>query len=512
MNDKMNRTNWTDRFAPIAGLMQTDSYKLDHRRVAALAGETTKVYSNWTNRGTRIAGVEKVVHFGLQAVLQEITDTWAPFFEADEDLVVELYRERTANFLPAGIDFDHIRALHRLGYLPLEVKAVAEGTRVPLRVPTFTIENTVPEFYWLTNYVETIISAKYWQPSTAATIAYEVRKVMDDWAKLTGTAPETVDFQGHDFSFRGMQGEQAAAASGAAHLVSFCGTDSLVSMDFIDHYYGGEYLAASVPATEHSVMCAGAAVIGEKELFGEIIDLYPTGIFSVVSDTFNLWDVITKFIPAYKEKILAREGKMVVRPDSGNPTEILTGTIDARTPEGLAEYMTKANAGTLTVEEAGVIELLWGIFGGTINEAGYRELDSHIGTIYGDSMTRDRIDEICARLAARGYASGNFVAGLGSFSYSYQSRDTFMSAIKATYTVVDGVGYDLQKDPITDSGLKKSAKGLLAVVKDEDGELTLVQQATAEEMERSELKTIWKDGEFVKFQSFAEVRETLKNN
>jgi len=259
-------------------------------------------------------------------------------------------------------------------------------------------------------------------------------------------------------------------------------------------------------------MCAGAAVIGEKELFGEIIDLYPTGIFSVVSDTFNLWDVITKFIPAYKEKILAREGKMVVRPDSGNPTEILTGTIDARTPEGLAEYMTKANAGTLTVEEAGVIELLWGIFGGTINEAGYRELDSHIGTIYGDSMTRDRIDEICARLAARGYASGNFVAGLGSFSYSYQSRDTFMSAIKATYTVVDGVGYDLQKDPITDSGMKKSAKGLLAVVKDEDGELTLVQQATAEDMERSELKTVWKDGEFVKFQSFAEVRETLKNS
>lgn len=504
--------DFTDRFAPIRGLMQTDSYKLDHGRVHALAGTPTKLYSNWTNRGSRIPGVDKVVHFGLQAFLQQMTETWKPFFEADEDLVVELYRERTANFLPAEAPLDHVRALHRLGYLPLEFKAVAEGTRVPLRVPTFTIENTRPEFFWLTNYIETILSATYWQPSTAATIAKSIREVLDEAAAVTGTAPEVVNFQGHDFSFRGMQGAASAGASGAAHLLSFNGTDSLVSLDWIDHYYGGEYLAASVPATEHSVMCAGAAVLGEKELFGKIIELYPTGIHSVVSDTFDLWKVLTDFLPSYKKEIMARDGRLVVRPDSGNPVEILTGTIDARTPKGRAEYLAKVQAGTLTVEEAGVVELLWSNFSGTINEAGYRELDSHVGVIYGDSMNIQRIREVCERLEARGYASGNFVAGVGSYSYSYISRDTFGSAVKATWTEVDGIGYDLQKDPVTDDGLKRSAKGRLAVLKDENGELHLVEQATPEIEAQSELKTVWKDGEFVRYQTFQEVRDVLANN
>lgn len=503
---------FVNKYAPIRGLMQTDSYKLDHKRISDLAGKTTRVYSNWTNRGTRIEGIDKVVHFGLQAFLQQLTETWQPFFDADEDLVVDLYRERLKNFLAPGIPLDHIRALHKLGYLPLEFKAVAEGTEVPLRVPTFTIENTVDEFFWLTNYIETILSATYWQPSTAATIAHSIRKELDEAAAKTGTPAEVVDFQGHDFSFRGMTGPEAAAASGAAHLVSFNGTDSLVSLDWIDHYYGGEYLAASVPATEHSVMCAGAAVLGEKKLFGEIINLYPTGIVSIVSDTFDLWKVLTDFLPSYHDEIMARDGRIVVRPDSGDPVEIITGTIDARTPEGLDEYMKKVAAGTLTVQEAGVIQLLWDEFHGEINEAGFRQLDTHVGMIYGDAMTRERIREVAERLAARGFASGNFVAGVGSYSYlGLLSRDTFKSAVKATWAEVDGVGYDLQKDPITDDGTKKSAKGRLSVQRDENGELFLIQQATPEQEAASELKTVWKDGEFVRKQTFAEVRQVLKN-
>lgn len=498
-----------DKYAPIRGLMQTDSYKLDHKRISDLAGKTTRVYSNWTNRGSRIEGIDHVVHFGLQAFLQQLTDTWQTFFEADEDLVVDLYRERLKNFLAPGVPLDHIRALHKLGYLPLEVKAVAEGTEVPVRVPTFTIENTVDEFFWLTNYIETVLSASYWQPSTAATVAHSIRKVLEEGAEATGTAKEVIDFQGHDFSFRGMQGVASAAASGAAHLVSFNGTDSLVSLDWIDRYYGGEYLAASVPATEHSVMCAGAAVLGEKELFRRIIEMYPTGIVSIVSDTFDLWKVLTDFLPTFHKEIMDRDGRIVIRPDSGNPVDIITGTIDARTPEGLAEYQRKAEAGTLTVQEAGVIQLLWNEFEGTVNEAGFRELDTHVGMIYGDSMTRDRIREVWQRLAARGFASGNFVAGVGSYSYSYQSRDSFQSAVKATWAEVDDKPYDLQKDPITDNGMKKSAKGRLSVQRDEDGELFLIQQATPEQEAASELKTVWRNGEFVVKQTFAEVREVL---
>ena len=490
---------FADKYAPIRGLMQTDSYKLDHRRIYELAGNTTKVYSNWTNRGSRIPGVDKVVHFGLQAFLVQLKEIWQPFFEADEDLVVDLYRERLANFLAPNTPLDHIRDLHRLGYLPLEFKAVPEGTRVPLRVPTFTIENTKPEMFWLTNYIETILSATYWQPSTSATIAHGIREVFDAGAEKTATDVSGVDFQGHDFSFRGMAGAEAAAASGAAHLLSFCGTDSLTSLDWIDKYYGGDYLAASVPATEHSVMCTGAAVLGEKELFRRIINMYPTGFVSIVSDTFDLWKVLTDFLPAFKEEIMTRDGRIVIRPDSGNPVDILAGVVAAHDPKE-------------SPEDYGVVELLWNVFGGTINEKGYKVLDPHVGVIYGDSMNKERIALVIERLEAKGFASTNFVAGVGSYNYQYNTRDTFGSAVKATWAEVDGVGYDLQKDPVTDSGLKKSAKGRLAVQRDETGELYLVEQATPEQEAVSELKTVWKDGEFVVWQDFVNVREVLANN
>lgn len=501
-----------DKYAPIRGLMQTDSYKLDHKRVYELAGNVTKVYANWTNRGSRIEGIDKVVHFGLQAFLIKLTETWEPFFAADEDLVVELYRERLTNFMAPGIPLDHIRDLHRLGFLPLRFCAVPEGTRVPLRMPSFTIENTVDEFFWLTNYIETILSATYWQPSTAATLAYSVRQVLDAGAKYTGSDIAAVDFQGHDFSFRGMQGVESAAASGAAHLLSFSGTDSLTSLDYIDHYYGGEYMAASVPATEHSVMCAGSEVLGEEELFKRIIEMYPTGIVSIVSDTFDLWKVLTEYLPNNKEAILARDGKLVIRPDSGNPVDILCGTIDCRSSEGNLEYAIKGINNKLTPEELGVIDLLALEFGYTFNEAGFASLNEKVGVIYGDSMTKERIQEVIERLEAKRYASTNFVAGLGSYTYGYQSRDTFMSAVKATWAEVDGVGYDLQKDPITDTGTKKSAKGRLAMLRDDDGEFVLVEQATAEEEAASELELVWQDGIFHKTQTFAEVREVLKGN
>lgn len=514
------------KYAKIAGLLHTDSYKLDHVRVAELAqtpagtmlanGATsdgsgvTRMYSNWTNRGSRIAGIDKVVHFGLQAALVEMKELWAPFFEADEDEVIELYRERLANFVPADADLSHIRKLHRIGYLPLEFKAVPEGTRVPLRVPSFTIENTHPDAHWLTNYVETYISASIWQASTTATKSHHLRTMLNEWAVATGATVEDVNFQGHDFSARGMSSPESSALSGAGHLLNFNGTDSIVALDWIDQNYGGEYLAASVPATEHSVMCAGAAVLGERELFSRILDLHPTGIVSVVSDTFDLWKVLTEFLPSMHDKIMARDGKLVIRPDSGNPVDILCGTTDTvgirlKSEAAKGDYV-------LRPSEKGVIELLWDEFGGTVNEAGYKVLDSHVGTIYGDSITHERANEINERLAAKGFASINWVAGCGSFAAQYVTRDTFGSAIKATWIEVDGQGYDLQKDPVTDNGLKKSAKGRLAVHRDEAGELYLIEQATPEQEAASELKTVWKDGEFVRRQTFADVRETLANS
>lgn len=487
-------------YSPIAALFQTDAYKLDHRRQYGLSGHVTRVYSNFTNRKSRLPGVDHVVHFGLQAYIQKyLVEAFEPFFHATADEVAQLYQERVAQILgpdaAEAIGTDHIVALHNLGHLPLRFAAVPEGTLVPIRVPSFTVENTLPEFYWLTNYIETGLSAGYWQASTSATIAHEYRKVLDAAAVRTGAPVEAVDWQCHDFSYRGMSSQETAAMSGAAHLLSFNGTDSLVALDWIDRYYGGHYVAGSVPATEHSVMCTGIATTGELETFERLLDLYPSGILSVVSDTFDLWKVLTEYLPALKEKILGRDGKLVIRPDSGDPEKILCG--DDNAPEGSPQH-------------DGVIHLLAREFGVTVNDAGFVELDPHVGAIYGDSITLDRARSITARLEKQHYASTTVVFGVGSYTYQHNTRDTFGSAMKATWAEVDGRGVDLFKNPVTDDGTKRSATGRLAVLPTgPDGALELHERAGGYQELHSRLQPVWENGLFKSWQTFDEVRGVL---
>lgn len=496
---------------PAAVLFLTDAYKLDHRRQYPDATEA--VYANFTNRGSRIEGIKHVVHFGLQAFIRDVLmNGFDTFFRADEDEVAEAYEKRVTALLgPNEIGSDHIRALHRLGYVPLEFRAVAEGTPVPLRVPSFTVENTLPEFFWVTNYIETVLSSHVWQPSTSATTAWYMRRIFDKAAEETGGALAGVDFQGHDFSYRGMPGTEAASASGAGHLLSFKGTDSLSAIDWIDYYYEGDngLVGASVPASEHSVMCANGKE-GELSLLRKFTKLYPTGIFSVVCDTWDLWKVLTEYLPEMKDEILARDGKMVIRPDSGDPVDIITGTL--KFPEDKERWGDTPEVDTRTPEEKGVIELLWDLFGGTVNAKGFKELNSHIGMIYGDSINPERAKLINDRLAAKGFASTNWVAGIGSFTYQYVTRDTFMSAIKATWVRVFGEGRNIMKDPITDSGMKKSATGRLAVLAKRNGSLELIQQATPEQEAQSVLTTLWRNGRFAPGaeMSFASVRANLE--
>ncbi|SKT46275.1 nicotinate phosphoribosyltransferase [Mycobacteroides abscessus] len=487
-------------FSQVAALFHTDAYKLDHKRQYDLAGKVTRVYSNYTNRKGRIPGVNKVVHFGLQAYIQRyLVDAFQPFFDGGKNQACRLYEGRVAQVLgpdaAEAIGSDHIRSLHQLGYLPLRFCAVPEGTLVPIGVPSFTVENTHPDFYWLTNFVETGLSAGIWQASTSATIAHEYRKVLDSAALRTGGDPAGVDWQCHDFSYRGMSSHDSAAASGAAHLLSFTGTDSLVSLDWIDRYYGGPYRFGSVPATEHSVMCTGIEAVGEQETFSRLLDLYPTGIVSVVSDTFDLWKVLGTYLPALRDKILARDGKLVIRPDSGDPEKILCG--DDTKPVGSPEWH-------------GVLGMLYETFGGRKNVSGFIDLSPKVGAIYGDSITLDRAKSITDRMEKLGWASSNVVFGVGSFTYQYNTRDTFGSAMKATWAEVDGEGVNLLKDPVTDDGTKKSATGRLAVIAGDDGELTLIQNANLFQELNSALQPVWQDGEFLRRQTFADVRKTLK--
>jgi nicotinamide phosphoribosyltransferase len=318
-----------------------------------------------------------------------------------------------------------------------------------------------------------------------------------------------------------MDSVEATIASGLGHLTSFSGTDSLPAIYGARKFYGEEgFVGGSVNATEHSVMCAGSKD-DEVGTFRRLLETYPKGILSVVSDTWDLWKVCTEHVVTLKEEILARDGKLVIRPDSGDPVDILCGIDDYKQDEDGTMYQAHYTSGMFRdrgrkispAEQKGVIELLWDVFGGTTNEQGYKVLDSHIGAIYGDSITIDRANEICERLEAKGFASTNVVLGIGSFTYQYNTRDTFGFAMKATYVEVNGEGREIFKDPITDDGIKKSAKGLLKVVRTTlENEIVLRDQCSWEEEVEGILQTIYKNGEFYNQTTLTEIKETIKTN
>lgn len=473
-----------------------DGYKLDHR--SQYPKKTQRVYSNWTCRGSRIPGVVDSVAFGFQYFAQRyLEEEFAKFFGAPKDDVLARYKRRVDGYLgPNNIGTKHIADLHDLGYLPLDFRAIPEGTSVPLRVPMLTVENTIDEFFWLTNYFETLMSNVLWMPITSATRAREIRKVLDRASELTGAPGWFTDWQGHDFSFRGMSGVEAAQLSGAGHLLYFTGTDTIPALDLVEDYYGvpeGYLLGGSVAATEHSVMCAGGEE-GEGATFDRLMDLYPSGILSVVSDTWDLWKVLTELLPSRKEKIMARAGKLVIRPDSGNPADIICGANMSGT-----EYADSPAA-------KGVIRLLWETFGGTVNEKGFKQLDEHVGCIYGDAISRDRAEEITDRLRANGFASSNIVFGVGSYTYQFNTRDTLGQAMKATSVEIDGVQKSIFKKPATDDGVKNSARGRLAVARNESGLLYVVEDANRAQEEASLLRPFWRDGKFLVKETFDVVR------
>lgn len=487
---------------PIPALNLTDCYKTDHRR--QFPDGLEYCYSNFTPRSSRIEGVEEVVFFGLQYFLHEYLDRnfHETFFDLPKDQAVKAYKRRLDNaFGPGAVPVDHVEALHELGYLPLRIKALPEGSLVPIQVPAYTIENTDPRFGWLTNFIETLISCTTWMPCTSATTAFRYRQVFEAYAELTGSPKGFIPWQGHDFSMRGMAGLEAACLSGAGHLLSFTGTDTLPAIDFLETYYGAdsdkELIGGSVYASEHSTMTAGGKAT-EYETFHRIITkVYPKGIVSLVSDSYDFWGVVTGIVPRLKDVIMAREGKLVIRPDSGDPVKIVCGD-----PE--------AEAGSPAYK--GLVECLWDTFGGTETDKGYRVLDQHVGAIYGDSITLERQEAILKGLAIKGFASCNVVLGIGSFTYQYVTRDTFSFAMKATWAQVNGEGRDIFKEPKTDSK-KKSHRGLISVYY--DTELNAYRAkfpVTRQEEEQSALETVYLNGQVTRRETLAEIRKRVETN
>lgn len=521
-----------------AAALQTDFYKMFHK--SAYHPAITTVYSNYTSRSGKLSNVpngEEVVFVGLQYFIKDVLiKEWnETFFDLPKDLAICTLKRIVDNCLGFDYDATHFEALHDLGYLPLEIKALPEGVSVPYGVPPVTFKNTVEGFQWLANYIETVMSTENWPIQTSATTAKAYLKNVVGSFDRAGLPHDLIPFMCHDFSMRGMQGRHAAAMSGFGHLCSFAGTDTIPAILFAEKYYNAnvtkELVGASVPATEHSTATSYIMSMSEEKgitkLEAELdyvrylMTKVPTGILSHVSDSFDFWSFVSEGLPKLKDEIMNREGKLVVRPDSGDPIEVLCGvphvvvngvyypkTLVFQEKYGCIDlkYGVTEEDSISEYEAKGLIECLWDIFGGTLSPTGLKVLDEHIGAIYGDSITLQRQEDIINRLEAKGFAA-LVVLGVGSYSYQYVTRDTHGSAVKATWVEKAGKGVDVFKDPKTDSK-KKSAKGLLRVEL-EDGKYVLYDQQTHEQELQGELKTVFLDGVLVRETSLEEIRARI---
>lgn len=572
MNSARNHT--------INPLLETDFYKTIHH-LAYVPGLDFLV-SYWTPRMTRIEGVNKVVMFGLQGLIKEhLIDAFEKHFFGRpwEELEAEYKRVIAHTMTEQAADTTEMKKLYDLGYLPIQIKAVAEGTRVNIKTPMFEISNTVKGFGWLVNYLETYISVNIWHPMTAATIAYKYREIVEKFFELTVENGVPSSACG-DFSMRGMTSKDTAYKSSAGHLLSFTGTATIASIMWLEDFYNcdctKEVVGRGVPSTEHSVMSSYGRD-GEFECYRHLIeDVFKTGPLSMVSDTYDYWRVITNYLSRLKNSIMNRDGKIIIRGDSGDPVDIICGelkgsdymVVEGLTEDGIKDYFRKKAEDeyeyngayetwyrvrigdylykvtcdhewttdedgdgyyTETVENVefekteitpamkGTVELLWEIFGGTINSKGYKVLDPHIGAIYGDSITPERATAIYTRLAEKGFAVNNCTLGVGSYTYQYNTRDTFGFALKATNSIVDDVERQIYKDPITDkikgNNFKKSQYGMCYVYADGD-DILYKDHLTFKDLEKPEyadnlLRPVFKDGKLLIDEDLKTVRERL---
>jgi len=497
-------------FAPHA----KDFYKAGHREQYTIG--TNLVYSNFTARSGKWSNIPNnkgIITVGLQYfILDYLIKDWnETFFNKPKNEVIKKYKRRISNALGYNFSIKHMADLHDLGYLPIKIKALPEGSFVPYGVPTCTISSTNDNFYWVTNMIESVMSAESWMITTSATTYNAYRKMFEKYAILTGGDLEFVPFQGHDFSFRGMPGRIAAAMSGFGALAAgSCGTDTIPAIDFAEEFYGAdsdiEMVAMSANATEHAVMCSGS-MAGEFNTYQYLInELYPIGLLSIVSDTWDLTVVIKDFLASLKNDILTRDGKVVIRPDSGDPVQILCGYDNW---DDIPKNVTYPE-----ILKKGIIQSLWDIFGGTFvkgqNGKEYKLLNSHIGALYGDSILYRTAQEILKRLELMGFASTNVVLGVGSYTYQGVTRDTHGTAMKATYVEINGKGREIFKDPATDDGTKKSAKGLLRIDK-VNGKYVLKDQCTKEQEAGGELKLVFENGKLIKRTTLDEIRKIVRS-
>ncbi len=482
-------------------MLLIDFYKAVHAEM--LPKGITKSVSYFTPRMSRIKQWDKVVMFGLQGFIKTyLIDYFNEYFfnMPIENVMCEYKRVMDATLGKDVYSIEKVEKLHKLGYLPIEIISLPEGTRVPMHVPMFGITNTHPDFAWLPQSLESLISAESWHAMIVATVGYTYRQIVNEYYdKTCDDSTERARALGA-FDFRGEECTDSAVKAGAGWCLSFLNTATVPTIPYLEKNYNcdciKEPVAFGSPSTEHSVMCSNFAIDGDeitllKRLLTEI---YPNTSFSAVLDSYDYWNVIENILPLIKDEIMSHNGCMLMRGDSGDCVEVVTKTVFK----------------------------LWDEFGGTVNSKGYKVLDPHVKAIYGDSITVQRCQEIYKILEQNGFACSNVALGVGSFSFQCIeedgilkpfTRDTFSSCIKATYCEIEDKPYPIFKNP-KDGGFKKSQKGCCVVRKDNCGEYSFKDGFTwreACENTENQLVTVFKDGVMKRQQSLYDIRKLLHN-
>jgi nicotinamide phosphoribosyltransferase len=450
-------------------LTRTDSYKPTH--FLQYPPGTTEVYSYFESRGGRFA---ETVFSGLQYYLQEYLA--GPVFDQEDiELADELLKLHYGQDLFNRAGFQYIFDTYQ-GRLPLEIKAVPEGTVVPTSNVLMTVRNTDPKCYWLTNWIETML-VKTWYPTTVATQSREIKKVILDYLEKTGD-PSLVGFKLHDFGYRGVSSEESAEIGGMAHLVNFLGTDTLGALELIAEHYGERMAGFSIPASEHSTITSWGKE-NEAQAYANMLNHYPDGLVACVSDSYNIYDACEKIWGGLlHDRVAQRKGTLVIRPDSGDPLVVL--------PK--------------------VFEILGEKFGYTTNSKGYKVLTPCVRVIQGDGVNYHSINAILRDLTDRGWSADNLAFGMGGALLQQLDRDTQKFAFKCSSVTVDGAQRDVWKDPTTDPG-KWSKRGKLALVLDSNDVYHTMRTSEGVDNPDDVLETVFFNGEVKKSYTFKKIRE-----
>lgn len=488
-------------------LLLCDFYKTVHSEQYPKG--LTKIVSYFTPRMTRIRDQNYLIMFGLQGFIKKYLINYfnENFFSKSENEVVDEYNRILSITLGSqNFNSDKIRKLHKLGYLPIEINGLKEGTKCPIHVPMFEITNTHPEFAWLVNGLETLISTSMWYPMVTANVGYEYRKIINKFYNETVDDNISKARAIGDFGMRGGESLEGATMASAAFLLSFLNTATIPAIYYHEQFYnvkiGKDEIGYGSPSTEHSVMCSNYGFDGDEETMIRrlLTEIYPNSSFSAVLDSYNYWNVVENILPKLKKEILEHNGTFLVRGDSGDPVEIVTETVFK----------------------------LWNIFGGSLNSKGYKVLNPKIKAIYGDSITPQRAELIYTKLQEMGFAANNVALGVGSFSMQSIeengtlkpfTRDTFGIAIKATYAeFTDEFGnikfVPIFKNPITDTGnFKKSQKGCIWVKSDLSftDNYTWPDVIKLREQDNAYIP-YFKNGKMITEQSLPEIRNFLHDN